>query len=87
LKLENINCSIAASTAAAAEAFLPPVLTPSSLRIVPFLWPSAIWAFVAADRFTKNVSSASLVLSPLAEMVIVLLVCPGRNVSVPLWTT
>ena len=31
----------------------------SSLRIVPWPWPSAIVALVAFDRFTKKVSSGS----------------------------
>ena len=59
----------------------------SSSRIVPRPRPSRISAADAPDRLTKNVSSASLFLSPLTTMVIVLLVSPGAKVSVPDWAS
>ena len=46
-------------------------------------WPSAMSALVAPLRLTKNVSSGSAVASPLTWTVMVLLVSPGANVSVP----
>ena len=39
-------------------------------------------AFVAPDKFTKNVSVGSIVVSPLMVTVIDFDVCPGVNVSV-----
>ncbi len=56
----------------------------SSLRIVPRPWPSAMVALTGLDKLTKNVSLNSAELSPETAMMIVLLVAPGGNVSVPL---
>ena len=55
----------------------------SSLVIVPCPWPSAIVATVAPERFTKNVSFTSLVVSPFTTTVIVCVDAPGAKVSVP----
>ena len=59
------------------------VTTPSSFRMVPSPWLSAMVALVGMLRFTKNVSFGSTTVSPRTRTVIVLLVSPGLNVSVP----
>src|SRR5437870_1942310 len=59
----------------------------SSLWIVPVPSALALVAWVAPDRLTVNVSSGSNVVSPLTLTVMVLLVSPGLNVSVPLAAT
>ena len=51
----------------------------SSSRIVPTPWASAIEAFVAPDRLTKNVSSTSSVVSPTTGTEIVFVPCPGSE--------
>jgi hypothetical protein len=56
----------------------------SSFRIVPVAVAVLIWAFEALDSVTVNPSSDSTVVSPSTLTVIVLLVSPGLNVSVPL---
>jgi hypothetical protein len=58
--------------------------TPSSLRIVPVPVPVAIVALLGADRLTVKVSFGSIVVSPATLTVIVCVVTPGANVSVPL---
>src|SRR5262249_7824250 len=60
------------------------VLAASSLVIVPVPVAVAIVALVGADRVTVNVSFGSNVVSPLTLTVMVLDVCPGVKVSVPL---
>ena len=57
--------------------------TGSSLVIVPTPWPSEIVAFVAPERLTRNVSSASFFVSPFAVTSIVFEDWPGVNVSTP----
>src|SRR5437667_269590 len=59
----------------------------SSLWIVPVPSASAMVALVAPDRLTKKVSLGSNLVSPLTLTVMVLLVSPGLNVSVPLAAT
>ena len=51
--------------------------------IVPIAWLSAIVTFVAPLRFTTNVSFGSSIVSPTIGTVIVCVVVPGANVSVP----
>jgi hypothetical protein len=53
------------------------------LVIVPIAWASASVAFETVDRFTKNVSFPSRVLSPRMVTEIVRLVWPAANVSEP----
>ena len=55
----------------------------SSLRIVPWPWPSGLVALLGLVRLTTNVSWASGVVSPLTWTVMVLDVSPGANVRVP----
>ena len=57
--------------------------TPSLSRMVPTPWPSATPAFTAPDRLRENVSSSSSTVSPCTATVMVVLVSPGANVSVP----
>jgi hypothetical protein len=56
----------------------------SSLRIVPCPRPSTIVAFVALERFTKNLSFGSNLMSPLTFTVAVPVVSPAGMVTVPL---
>ena len=58
--------------------------SPSSSRIVPMPWPSAIVAFVGPERLTKYVSLLSFSRSPLTRTVTVLVVWPAAKVTVPL---
>jgi hypothetical protein len=60
-----------------------PTGTSSSL-IVPTPCASAIVAFTGAERFTRNVSFGSCVVSPTTGTVTGSLVSPGANVTVPL---
>ena len=55
----------------------------SSLRIVPCPCPSARVAFVGLLRLTKNVSSASYLVSPFTVTLTGFEVSPGLNVRVP----
>ena len=55
----------------------------SSLVIVPTPWLSAIVALTAPERFTKNVSSASLTVSPTTGTKIFWVVCPGVKANDP----
>ncbi len=92
------NCTVIvwllAEVSVAVRVAVPPSVTvasprlittaPSSFRIVPVACPSAIVAFTAFDRFTRNVSSGSTVLSPLTATVIVPVVAPAGIVALPL---
>jgi hypothetical protein len=55
----------------------------SSFTIVPTAWPSRIDAFEGFDKETKNVSSGSIVPSPVTPTVMVLVVSPWANDSTP----
>jgi hypothetical protein len=55
----------------------------SSFWIVPTAWLSVMLALTAAERFTKNVSSGSKVVSPLTDTVTVPLTERAGMVSVP----
>src|SRR5882672_3098172 len=59
----------------------------SSFWMVPVPTGLAIVALVAPDRVTVKVSSGSNLVSPLTLTVMVLVVSPGLNVSVPLAAT
>src|SRR5437016_2342119 len=59
----------------------------SSFWMVPVPNALAIVALVAPDRVTVKVSSGSNLVSPLTVTVMVLLVSPGLNVSVPFAAT
>ena len=52
--------------------------------IVPWPRSSRITTFTAFDRFTKNVSFGSSVVSPLTSTAIVFVRSPGLKVTVPL---
>src|SRR5438309_4005151 len=57
------------------------------LCVLPISTALAIVALVAPDRVTVKVSSGSNAVSPLTVTVMVLLVSPGLNVSVPFAAT
>jgi hypothetical protein len=59
-------------------------MTVSSLLIVSVPAPFAIFAFTAFDSDTVDVSSGSMLVSPVTLTGIVFDVSPGPNVSVPL---
>ncbi len=59
----------------------------SSLRMVPTPCASAIVALAGLLRLMKNVSSSSMVSSPLTVTAIGWLTTPGAKVSVPLVAT
>lgn len=64
--------------------FTAVTVTRSSMTIVPVPVPRAMIAFVGPLSATAKVSSASIFVSPLTGTVIVCVVTPGANVSVPL---
>ena len=55
----------------------------SSLRIVPTPWPWTMVALLGLLRFTRNVSSGSLIVSPFTATVMVCWTVPGTKFNVP----
>lgn len=78
-----VRRQVAWQTATLARGYPEPLPKQSSSMMVPSPWPSTIVPLAGFDKFTKNSSSNSQLVSPLMETGSGLAISPGLNVIVP----